>query len=188
MQEYLDKTDEQLAVLAQQGELEAFEVLMTRYQKKLLGYGRKVLFNHSDLEDIVQEVFIKAYKNFQSFDSSRKFSSWLYRIAHNEFINHGKKFSRQLVDYFDLEVFLPNLSDSKDNADEFDRKQLSDLLELHVSELPEKYREPIVLYAYEQLSYQDISDILRIPVSTIGVRIKRARDLLKAKLNNNDRI
>ena len=180
-----DKEDELLAVAAQQGDMDAFSELVKRYRPKLLRYGHRLLFNNNEVEDIVQEVFIKAYRNLLSFEVTRKFSPWIYRIAHNEFINHGKKFSRQFVDYLDFEVLLPQFKSSSDLEKEYDRNQLSELLDKEVKALDIKYREPLVLYAYDQLSYQDISDILHIPISTVGVRIKRGRELLKGKIITN---
>jgi RNA polymerase sigma-70 factor (ECF subfamily) len=182
--EFDDYSDEQLVSAAQQGDMDAFSELVERYYPKLLRYGYRLLFNNSEVEDIVQEVFLKAYRNLQSFDVNRKFSPWIYRIAHNEFINYGKKISRQFVDFLDLEVLLPQLKSSVDLEKEYDRHQLSEMLDQAVHKLDVKYREPLVLYAYDQLSYQDISEILHIPISTVGVRIKRGRELLKLQITN----
>lgn len=182
--DFQESTDEQLAIKVQNGELEAFEELVNRYRPKLLRYGNRLLFQNSEVEDIVQEIFIKSYRNFMSFDVTKRFSPWLYRIAHNEFINHGKKFSRQFTNFLDFEVLLPSFQSSENLEKQFDRAQLAELLDKKVNELDVKYREPLVLFAYDQLSYQDIADVLRIPVSTVGVRIKRGRELLKVKLNN----
>lgn len=182
--EFDDHSDEQLVRAAQQGDMDAFGELVERYRPKLLRYGHRLLFNNSDVEDIIQEVFLKAYRNLLSFDANRKFSPWIYRIAHNELINHGKKFSRQFVDFLDFEVLLPQLKSSVDLEKEYDRNQLSELLDKAVQELDVKYREPLALYAYDQLSYQDISEILHIPISTVGVRIKRGRELLKGQVTS----
>lgn len=182
-----EMSDEQIAERIQEGRAEDFKFIVDRYQERLIRYGRKILFNPSDVEDIVQEVFIKAYKNFQSYDTSRKFSSWIYRIAHNEFINHGKKFSRLALDYFDLEVFLPHKASATDVESDFDREQLKGMVESSVNSLPTKYREPFVLYCYEGLDYKEIADVLRLPTSTVGVRILRAKQLLKKQIQNNGR-
>lgn len=180
-------TDEQLAIKVQQGDSESFSQLVERYQERLLRYGRSLLFNHADLEDIVQEIFIKVYRNIQSFDSDRKFSSWIYRIAHNEFVNHGIKRSKSLTDYFDLEVFLPFYPSSHKVEQDFDRIQLSQEVESALSKLDSKYREPLVLYFFEQLSYIEISDILRIPINTVGIRILRAKEKLKSLLSHHSK-
>ncbi len=80
-------SDEQLAVLVQNGDKEKFGVLMERYQGKLFRYGKKFLSNEDNIEDVVQDVFIKTYQNIQSFDSTQRFSPWIYRIAHNTYVN-----------------------------------------------------------------------------------------------------
>ena len=177
-----NQTDEQLAERIQHGEVQLFEILVNRYHQRLLRYGTKILFNRTDLEDIIQEVFLKAFKNFQSFDPSRKFSAWIYRIAHNELINHGKKLSRQIIDYFDFDIFLPQISTKDRPESNFDNEQLKQMLEKNLSTLEPKYREPLVLYYFEDLDYKEISDILRIPVNTVGVRILRAKNMLKKLL------
>lgn len=179
----MEFSDEQIAERVQKGDTESFGILVERYQQKLIRYGSRMLFNKSDLEDIVQEVFIKAFRNFQSFDTSRKFSTWIYRIAHNEFINHGKKFSRQITDYFDLEVLLPHKPADKNLADEFDKNQQKTVLENSLSELDAKYAEPLVLYYLEGLDYKEIAEVLHLPIGTVGVRIKRAKEQLKQHLH-----
>ena len=89
-----EQTDEQIAIAVQKGDAQAFGLLVERFEPKLLRYARKFLFDYEDGKDMVQEVFIKAYGNIQSFDTSRSFSSWIYRIAHNEFINAIRKKGR----------------------------------------------------------------------------------------------
>jgi RNA polymerase sigma-70 factor (ECF subfamily) len=80
-------TDEQIAVRVQSGEQELFGALMERYEPKLSRYGRKFLASPDNIDDIVQDVFISAYQNIQSFDLTRRFSPWIYRIAHNAYVN-----------------------------------------------------------------------------------------------------
>ena len=87
----MNKTDEEIARRAQEGDIESFGLLVGRYEAKITRYAGKFLLNNEDAKDLAQEVFIKAYVNIQSFDANRKFSSWLYRIAHNEFINAIRK-------------------------------------------------------------------------------------------------
>lgn len=174
-----DQSDEQIVALVQKGQIDPFAILVDRYQNKLLRYGNKLLFNPRDLEDIVQEVFIKAFKNLQGFDIDRSFSSWIYRIAHNEFINHGKKFSRDVTDYFDLEVIFPSLSSKHNLENDLQKSQDKILLEAGLEKLPIKYREPLLLFYLEDLNYQQIADVLHIPTSTVGIRIMRGKAKLK---------
>jgi len=167
--------DKELVLRVRSGEVEAFGVLVEKYEAAMKRYARKFLFGYEDIEDAVQRVFIKAYVNIQSFDISRKFSTWLYRIAHNEFINVIKKKKREPLPLFNPDVIFPHPI-SKDNPDEaFERKEVLEFL----PRLKPKFREIIVLYFFEGLSYKEISEILHIPVSTVGVRLKRAKKALK---------
>ena len=175
----LQLTDEEIAVRVQGGDVDVFGELVKRFEEKMTRYARKFLFGGEDVKDVVQEVFIKAYVNIKSFDASRKFSSWLYRIAHNEFINAGKKRSRLPVFTFDLDALFPHLA-SKETADgDLERKDLKKMLDKSLDTLDVKYREPLVLYYIEDMDYKEIADILQIPTSTVGVRLTRGKALLK---------
>ena len=81
---------------------------MQRYEAKLARYAKKFLTHPDDCQDVVQEVFIKAYTNIKSFDHSRRFSPWIYRIAHNEFINTIRKKQREPVSFFDTDIVFPH--------------------------------------------------------------------------------
>jgi RNA polymerase sigma factor (sigma-70 family) len=179
------QTDEEIARAVQNGDREAFGVLIARYEPKMTRYAQKFLFRGEDVKDIVQEVFIKAYVNILSFDTKRRFSPWLYRIAHNEFINAIKKKTRLPLFAFDLDVLLPHLS-AKETAEqrvmEGDMKQL---LDTSLGKIDPKYREPLVLYYIQELDYKEIAEILQIPVSTVGVRLNRAKVLLRKTIQKD---
>lgn len=172
-------TDEQLAVAAGAGNREAYEELIRRFYEKLMRYARKFLARYEDREDLLQEVFLKVYRHINSFDPKYKFSSWIYRIAHNEFINFIKKRGREPIEFVDFDVFFPHARAQTDQAAEFDGKLDLENLNDCLNKLPPKYREVLVLNYFENLSYQEISEILRVPVSTVGVRIKRGKEKLK---------
>ncbi len=171
--------DRQLAKEVQEGDDRAFEFLMDRYQDKILRYGQKFLSNNQDIEDVVQEVFMRAYQNINSFDSRRKFSPWLYRIAHNQFINQLKKKDREPIRFFDPEVIFPFYPSKRETDAQVKKEEITDELEKNLDKLKSKYREVIVLYYYQDLSYKEISDILKVPISTVGVRLNRAKENLK---------
>jgi len=172
--------DEEVVRMVQAGKIESFGILVKRYQAKMLRYARRFLFNYHDIEDLVQEVFIKAYTNIQSFDASKKFSAWLYRIAHNEFINAIKKKGKEPMPFFDLDILLPRLA-SKDEADKkTNQREICQMIEQCLDKLDFKYREPLILYYFEELTYREIADVLRIPVPTVGVRLKRAKKSIKS--------
>jgi len=180
-------SDEDIAQMVQSGKANFFNILVKRYEAKMMRYAKKFLFNHNDIEDLVQEVFIKAYTNIQSFDASRKFSAWLYRIAHNEFINLIKKKGKEPVSFFDIDVLLPHYA-SKEKADkDVNEKELRKMLDKCLNKINPKYREPIILYYFEDLSYKEIAGILHIPISTVGIRLKRGKKIMRSiyqKLDN----
>ena len=172
--------DEEIVRMVQSGKIELFGILVKRYQEKMLRYGRKFLFNHNDIEDLVQEIFIKAYTNIQSFDASRKFSAWLYRIAHNEFINAIKKKGKEPLPFFDLDILWPH-SVSKESADkETNQRELRQMMKQCLDKLSPKYRELLVLYYFEELTYREIADVLHIPIATVGIRLKRGKEIMKS--------
>ncbi len=175
----LPQTDEEIAKSVQKGQFEGFGLLVERYEQKLLRYARKFITGPEDAKDLVQEVFIKAYKNIQSFDTGQKFSPWIYRIAHNEFINAIKKTGREPISFFDPDTLIPHLI-AKDKADDnLKNEELKKLVDSCLDKLDAKYREPLVLYFYEDLDYKTISEIMHIPTSTVGIRIKRAKEKLQ---------
>ena len=179
------RTDEELAVLVQGNNQEALGVLIDRYQSKLLRYGRRFLFQDESIVDVVQDVFIKAYENIQSFDSTRKFSPWIYRIAHNAFANEIRRKSREPLVYLDFDTILAHAAYEFDPAADEEKADTEVLIEKGLDALTPAYREVIILYYIEEQSYQEISDILQVPVGTVGVRLRRAREALKNYVEGN---
>lgn len=178
-------SDEKIAVAVQAGDAEAFGELIVRYEAKLKRYARKFLNTNHEIDDLVQDVFIKAYTNIQSFDTKQCFSPWIYRIAHNTFVNELRRKERSGFGIFDADTILPFIA-GKETADSSTlENELSEEMSYLVNELPPKYREVIVLHYFESLSYQEISDILKIPVTTVGVRMTRARAKLKELYQTN---
>ncbi len=175
-------TDEQIAFKVQSGEIDSFGLLVERYEEKLKRYGFKFLSQKDDLDDVLQVVFLKAFENIKSFDPKRKFSSWLYRIAHNELINHLKKRKFLSLSLFDLDTFLPQSSkenerETKENA--LDVLKEKEKIEQCLNSLKPSQRELLILYYFENLTYQEIATILQVPISTVGVKIKRAKQKVK---------
>lgn len=173
-----------LAQSAQKGDLEAFDMLIARYHQKILRYGYKFLLEAPDIEDVSQEIFLKAYRYINSFDTKRKFAPWLYRIAHNEFINKGKKRKTELIDFFDFDSFFPHPVSAENIEKDLNDKQIKEMLEACLDQLADKYREPLVLFYLESLDYKDIAEVLHIPVATVGVRLNRAKKILKDKFSS----
>ena len=174
-----DIGDEQVAARVQAGDAESFGILVERYEAKLLRYGRKFLARQEDIEDIVQDVFESAFKNIRSFDSARAFSPWIFRIAHNAYVNGLRKQSRNPLTMLDFDTFVSHHVDEAGGAElGREQKEMKELIERGLETLSPKSREILVLYYLEEFSYQEIADILQVPIGTVGVRLKRARDSL----------
>lgn len=177
MQEEL--LDEKIVKIVQDGDVNSFGVLVNRFEDKLLRYIKRFIFDASDSEDILQIVFIKTYTNLMSFNFNYKFSSWIYRITHNEVVNYIRKYQKRNIVEIDWDVFLP-IDTSKDEIiNSIDKENLENWLKDNLNVLDYKYKEVLVLYYFDGMSYKEISDILKIPIATIGVRIKRAKALMK---------
>ena len=175
----MEQTDEEIAELVQKGDTESFGVLLDRYEKKLTRYARKFLLFDEEGTDMVQDVFIKAYANIQSFDTKQRFSPWVYRIAHNEFINEIKRREKAPLSFFDGDTIFPQPKAEEETDRMTLEKESKQIVNSSLEKLEDKYKAPLVLHFYEYMSYQDISEILRIPVSTVGVRISRGKKKLK---------
>ena len=179
-------TDEQIADLVQKGQQELFGILMDRYERKLFSYGRKFLTGQENIEDVVQEVFIKTYQNIKSFDLKQKFSSWIYRIAHNTFVNALRKHSKSPLRFFDFDTFTAHPVYEDGMPAENEQKRIGELVDQGLEKLSPEYREIIILYFIENLSYKEIADVLHIPIGTVSVRLLRAKKMLKKYVPNQN--
>lgn len=182
------QSDEQIVLRITGGDKELFGVLIDRYEAKLTRYIKRFLQNEEDITDIVQNVFIKVFVNLQSFDVDRSFNSWIYRIAHNETVTYLKKRGNEKVSFLDFDTMFPHPF-AKETADKptLD-KELENVMSSSLSLIPIKYREVLVLYYYEELSYQEIADVLHIPIATVGVRLRRGREQLEKHIKKEDHI
>ena len=161
-----NKSDEELVSLTLKSQ-DFFYCLVKNYEAKLTRYIRRISnCTNEDIEDLLQEIFIKSYKNLNAFDNSLKFSSWIYRIAHNETISHFRKQkARPQTITFDTEDdILENFASDLDLEKETDIKISKDKIFKVLAKLDIKYREVLVLKFFEDKSYQEMSDILKKPV------------------------
>lgn len=164
---------------------DSYALIVERYEDKLTRYIRKFIYDATDAEDVLQDVFIKAYQNLNSFNFDFKFNSWIYRITHNECVNYLKKNKKEGISFVDLDLVMPTLF-AKESSDSLTLlKENQKDIEEALKKIDIKYREVLILNFFEDMSYEEISDILRIPTSTVGVRIKRAKDKLKQFLPNH---
>jgi RNA polymerase sigma-70 factor (ECF subfamily) len=177
---YSELSDEQLVVIVCEKDKEAYSEIVRRYQAKLAHYLRKFINHSAELEDVLQDVFIKAYRNLYSFDVKQKFSSWIFRVAHNEAINNIKKRKneRLVLDEYEWEL----MDEKIDLSREVDQTIARERIIVALGKTKERYREPIILFFFEEKSYEEISDILKIPTSTVGTLILRGKEKLRELL------
>jgi len=186
---HTEKSDKELVALSLKDQ-SYYLCLIKRYEGKLLKYIFRISsFSKEDAEDILQEVFIKAYQNLNDFDPEFKFSSWIYRITHNQTISHFRKAkARPDVVNFDInnESFANLIADGLDIEKEFDKKYLLKSVKDALLLLDEKYREVLVLKFLEEKDYNEIAYILRKPMGTVATLINRAKKKLKDEIRKNN--
>ncbi len=155
-----------------------FAFLIERYRPKLGAYIKRLTnIDNDDLEDVLQEIFIKVYLNLNDFDSSLKFSSWIYRIAHNQVISRHRKLKARPEGYqVAIDDGLANsLAAEIDIKGGIDNKILEKNISLILGEMSGRLRELIVLKFLEEKSYQEISDILKKPLGTVASLMNKAK-------------
>jgi len=180
------KTDAQLVILSLENQ-EYYYCLMKRYELSLMNYIRKLSgLSQADVEDTLQEVFILAYQNLNDYNDDFKFTSWIYRIAHNHTISLFRKRNKSKQDVSwdekDLEQLIQSDFDLEKNL--LQQNDYHNLLQ-SIDTLPLKYKEVLLLKFIEGKDYQQISDILRKPIGTIGTLINRAKKKLLQEIKKN---
>ena len=161
-----------------------FYLLTNAYKDKLERYIKRIsFFAQAEVEDILQEVFIKVYINLNSFDKSLKFSSWIYRIAHNLVIDKIRKNSKRTRDVSIDDEYLSLIikSDEDLHVDLVNRESVEKLKNV-IFGLSDSYREVLILRFIEEKSYEEICDILKKPKGTIAALINKGRKIIKEKL------
>jgi RNA polymerase sigma-70 factor, ECF subfamily len=172
------------------GDQNAFGEIVELYKDKVFQLSYRMLGNRHEAEDIAQEAFLRAYVNIHRFNIDLKFSTWLYRIATNLCIDRIRK--KKPDYYLDAEVAgtdgLTMYSQIPSNAslpeDDVESLELQDSIQKEISKLPEKYRAVIVLKYIEELSLNEISEILDLPLGTVKTRIHRGREALRKQLRH----
>lgn len=175
MNKFSEYSDEQLVALSLEEEA-AFAHLVDRYEERLRRYIHRIsVFAEEEVEELLQDTFIAVWKNLRGFDGRVKFSSWIYRIAHNQTISLFRKFKSRGQDQqteLTPEMYIPT---SDNFVDDVDAQINAGMIQIALEELPVKYREVLVLRFFEDLSYDEIADVLKCSVGTVSTLVARGR-------------
>jgi len=172
----------QEAALIQQildGNLDAFTELFGLYEARVWRYAASIVDVPDDADDVVQEAFIKAYQNLRTYNLRRPFSPWLYRIVRNEALNHRRREQKYVTGEPGSKVLDAYARDDISAHQQVEKKEMKAIVQASLRRLPLQYREPILLFYLEGRKYEEISDILRIPMNTVATRIRRGKQVLK---------
>lgn len=179
-------TDTQVVQRVLEGEKELFEILLRRYNQRIFRVIRSYIYSEDDVQDVMQEAYVKAYLKLYQFNNKASFSTWLIRIAINEALQQIRRKKRIAVNYGETES-LENVFQLPDTNPMNPEKQTIKtenraFIEMAVDKLPEKYRVIFMLHHVEGLSNSEIVDCLKISDSNVKVRLHRAKKMLKDEL------
>lgn len=157
---------------------EEFSKIIERYELKLERYIRGISgARNEDVQDILQDIFLSTYQNLRGYNPSMKFSSWIYRIAHNKTISWWRKNKRALdgVSIDEHEEFVSSLYNGNSVQEKIDMEHTQEAVEYALSQIKPQYRQLLLLAYWESKSYKEIAEITRSSTGTVGTRLKRAR-------------
>ena len=181
-------SDEELVRCVKNGQLSAYNLLVVRYQHRVIQIAQKFVNDYADASDIAQEAFIKAYKALPNFRGESSFYTWLFRITTNVAKSYLETIQRQRshvdVDAEDFESKDTHgvLTDTTSPDRIIESEELRRVILKAVNELPQELREAFTLREVEGLSYDEISDAVKVPVGTVRSRIFRARQYIDSKM------
>ncbi|MDB9741635.1 sigma-70 family RNA polymerase sigma factor [Akkermansiaceae bacterium] len=178
--------DQELMRRTQEGDIKAFEELILRHQNAIIGTAAKMLKNHAEAEDIAQQTFVRLWKSAHRYRAEAKFTTYLYTIMRNLVFNESSRMSKKKMVSTDekAEESHFDISDREEYQPDKEalQSELQKNVDIAINELPESQRMAIVLRKYEQLSYDDIAEVMDISVSAVKSQLFRARGALKVSL------
>jgi len=172
-------TDLEIIELCLNGSKDCFEAIVTRYKNLVYSVVLRMINDHEEANDLSQEIFIKLYKNLDKYSPEFKFSTWVIRISTNHVIDYRRKRKQDIVSIDDMEY---ELTSSSTPENEYIMSEEKTALHSLIDSLPDMYKEPIVMYHTDGLSYQEIADATSEPLSKVKNRIFRGRKLLREGL------
>jgi RNA polymerase sigma-70 factor (ECF subfamily) len=177
----------QFGASASQGDqpLAGFEELAMPLFDALYNFARWLAHNSNDAEDLVQETYLKALRSFASFQSGTNFRAWIFQILRNNFLSSRSTLERRMTDAMDSEEDGPELAvDTETPETVLMNRFNSQLVQRAIDDLPVHYREILLLCEVEEMSYQEIAEILTIPMGTVMLRLARARKAVRESLHS----
>ncbi len=181
-------TDQQLVERVQAGDKRAFDLLVLKYQPKILGLVSRYVHDSHEVQDVTQEAFIKAYRALPRFRGDSAFYTWLYRIAINTAKNHlvarGRRPPGSDIEVEDAEHYENGgaLRDMENPENMLFSRELGEVVHQAISDLPDDLRSAVTLREFDGLSYEEIAEIMDCPVGTVRSRIFRAREAIDKRV------
>lgn len=190
MSDINDKSlDNALIQRCKQGDIRAFNELVERYEKRVFNFAYRMSGNYDDANDVSQEAFIRVFNSINTFRGDANFTTWLYRIVTNVYLDERKKqkshLHTSLEDYIELEenTVTRQIEDGNPTPDRMvEAGERNDLMNNAIQQLPEYQRIMVILYHTQNKSYDEIAQIMKLPIGTVKSRLNRARIALKEKL------
>lgn len=185
------REDKELARRLKEGDSRAYDLLVDKYKAPLTYHIQKLARATVLSEDLLQEVFIKAFEHIQSYNEEYAFSTWIYRIATNHTIDFLRKKKIDAISIHEPisgkegDIQVREIPDEQFTADEpLLKAQRSQILHQAIAQLPDKYREVIQLRHMQEMSYEEISEVLSLPLGTVKAHLFRAREMLYKQLKD----
>jgi RNA polymerase sigma-70 factor (ECF subfamily) len=185
----VEQDDQLLVVASKNGDQEAFAQLVQRYQRLVFNLVYRMLHQYEEATEITQETFLAAWQGLPSFRGDARFPTWLYRIAYNCSLKQLelRKRDRALQVALEAKKTLENVNDEQRENAELDARDRQILIQEHLSHLPSKYRIVLILRHLQDMTYEEMAEILTMPIGTIKTHLFRARNLLKERLQSLNR-
>jgi RNA polymerase sigma-70 factor, ECF subfamily len=179
-----DENDAELVVASQGGDQDAFAQLVQRHQRRIFNLVFRMLQQYEEANEVTQETFLAAWQGLSSFRGDARFSTWLYRIAYNCCLKQleQRKKDKALNAAIQAEHLLDHADKEERASTVLEIHDYQNLVREHLSMLPAKYRVVLVLRHLQEMTYEEMAEILTIPIGTIKTHLFRARNLLKERL------